>query len=211
MNLLKAHMARARQPILDSLDTPAARGSLKRLAWLIREDWEVNARDWTLPGFRAVAVYRFGAWVVQQPRSLHRSVLYRIYRTMFRYVRNQYGLELPVTARIGRRVLFGHQAGIVIHPNAVIGDECVIRHNVTIGGTTWERGDEAPTLGCRVSVACGVSIVGKVTIGDDATIGPNAVVLTSVPPNSSVFVSAPRMFTFAKSNATRPLQVATAK
>lgn len=201
-------MARARQPMLDMLDTPAAHGSLKRLAWMIREDWEVNSRDWTLPGFRAIAVYRFGVWVAELPRSLRRSVLYRIYRPMFRYVRNRYGIELPVTATIGRRVLLGHQAGIVIHPKAVIGEECVIRHNVTIGGTTWERGThEAPTIGCRVSLGCGVAIVGNVAIGDDATVGPNAVVVTDVPANSSVFVSAPRMFTLSKSNTPNPAHV----
>lgn len=166
----------------------------RRLARLIREDWEINFRDWTLPGFRAVAVHRFGTWVDQLRRTPIRFVLRRVHRTMFRYVRNHYGIELPVTASVGRRVLIGHQSGIVIHSHAIIGDECIIRQNVTIGGTTWERGHETPTLGRGVSVGCGAVILGNITIGDRATIGPNAVVMTDVPADASVFVSASRDF-----------------
>ena len=120
---------------------------------------------------------------------------------MFRYVRNHYGIELPLTASVGRRVLFGHQCGIVIHPYAIIGDECIIRHNVTIGGTTWERGRETPTLGRGVSLGCGAVILGNITIGDRATIGPNTVVMTDVPADASVFVSPPRTFTLVRALA----------
>ncbi|MEP7308695.1 MAG: serine acetyltransferase [Acidobacteriota bacterium] len=183
----------------------AARGFFAKervLLQLLREDWEVNFRDWTLPGFRAVAVHRFGTWVDQLSRTPIRPVLRRVHRFMFRYVRNNYGIELPVTASIGRRVLIGHQSGIVIHPHAVIGDECIIRHNVTIGGTTWERGHETPTLGRGVSVGCGAVIVGDITIGDLATIGPNAVVLTDVPPGSSVFATTPRTFKLVRALTT---------
>jgi serine O-acetyltransferase len=112
---------------------------------------------------------------------------------MFRYARNHYGIELPASAVLGRRVVIAHQNGIVIHPNAVIGDDCVIRHNVTIGAINFDLIDHAPKLGRGVHVGCGAVIMGPISIGDGARIGPNAVVITDVPAGASVFVSAPRM------------------
>ena len=177
----------------------------RRLAQLVREDWVVHARDWTQPGFRAMAVHRFGTWAHQVRHRPIRAVLVRVHRTMFRYVRNHYGIELPVTATVGRRVIIGHQSGIVVHANAVIGDECFLRQNVTIGASTMERGEEAPTLGRGVSVGCGAVIVGGITIGDRAKIGPNTVVMTDVPADASVFVSTPRMLDMLKVPS-KPLQ-----
>ena len=179
----------------------------RRLPQLLREDWRVNFRDWTQPGFRAIAVHRFGTCVGQLRRGPLKMVLRRVHLAMYRYVRNHYGIELPVTAVIGRRVIIGHQSGIVLHANAVIGDECFIRQNVTIGATTFERADEAPTLGRGVSVGAGAVILGGITIGDRAKIGPNAVVMVDVPADTSVFVNAPRMLKLVTTPApTRELE-----
>jgi serine O-acetyltransferase len=170
--------------------------SVRALADLIRQDWQANFRDWTLPGFRALAVYRFGRWAHQLRFRPVRAVLVRVHRTMFRFVRNYYGIELPVTASIGRNIIIGHQGGIVVHRHAVIGDDCFLRQNVTIGGTRVDRGNEAPTLGKGVSVGCGAVIVGGITIGDNANIGPNVVVISDVPPGAALFAGTPRMLTF---------------
>jgi len=164
------------------------------LVRLIREDWKTNHRDWTQPGFRALAVHRFGAWMQQLRWRPLRVVLRRVHTCLFRFVRNHYGVELPVTAVIGRRVVLGHQAGIVIHANAVIGDDCFLRQNVTLGVIN-SRGGQAPKLGRGVSLGCGAVILGGVTIGDRAMIGPNTVVMTDVPADTSVFPSTPRMIT----------------
>jgi serine acetyltransferase len=165
----------------------------------IREEWEIHGRDWTQPGFRALAVYRFGVWLRREMRGgLFRAALSRLHRTMYRYVRNHYGIELPVTTVVGRRVVIGHQSGIVIHPKAVIGDECLIRQNVTIGAASHDRSFEAPKLGRGVQVGCGAAILGPVTIGDGARIGPNAVVTTDVPAGASVFVDVPRIILMKK-------------
>lgn len=164
----------------------------------IREDWNLHSRDWTLPGFRAIAVYRLGHWIYVRREGILRNFAFRFYLVMYRYVRNQYGIELPATASVGRRLRLGHQSGIVIHPHAEIGDDCLIRQNVTIGSATDRRFREAPKLGNRVQVGAGAVIVGKVTIGDDARIGPTAVVLTNVPAGASVFVAQPRIIQLAK-------------
>jgi serine O-acetyltransferase len=153
----------------------------------IREDWVANGRDWTKPGFRAVAVYRFGTWLKTVKFRFLKAILFRLYRMMFRYVRNHYGIELHDTTVVGRRFVIGHQGGIVIHPRAEIGDDCVIRQNVTIGAASYDRFWEGPKLGNRVQVGSGAAILGKITVGDGVRIGPNAVVMTDVPPGATVF------------------------
>lgn len=159
----------------------------------IREDWIAHGRDASLPGFRAIAVHRFGVWAHLPRNRVSGAILRRVHRSLFRYVRNHYGIELPVTTAVGRRVVILHQSGIVVHVNAVIGDDCILRHNVTIGAATFDTIDEAPRLGRGVQIGCGAVLLGGIDIGDGARIGPNALVLTDVPPGASVFVSTPRM------------------
>ena len=110
-----------------------------------------------------------------------RMPLSALYRAAFRGVNAIYGIELPYTARIGRRVVFEHQHGIVVHGAAQIGDDCIVRQGVTLGIRTLEQLAEAPVLGKRVNVGAGAKILGDVHIGDGAHIGANAVVLQDVP------------------------------
>ena len=147
----------------------------------LREDWVAHGRDWTRPGFRAVAVHRFGVWRMRIRPKVLRAPFSVLYRMLFRHVRNHYGIELPFTARLGRRVVIEHQCCIVIHGSCVIGDDCIIRQGCTLGNRDLERPEEAPVLGHRVNVGAGAKILGAVKIGDGAAIGANAVVLTDVP------------------------------
>ena len=151
---------------------------------LIREDWVAHNRDWTRPGFRALAVYRFGVWRMTIRPRLLRAPFGIVYRMLFRRCRNGYGIELPYSATVGRRVVFEHQHGIVVHGHCRIGDDCVLRQGVTLGNKTMDRPYDAPTLGDRVNVGAGAKILGAVTIGDDAQIGANAVVVKDVPAGS---------------------------
>lgn len=171
---------------------------IKSLFAQIQEDWVANHRDWTEPGFRAVAVHRFGFWAWERSEGVLRSSLLLLYRVLWRYIRNHYGIEIPHTTVIGRRFRIAHQSGIVIHPKTEIGDDCIIRQNVTIGAVTWERFSDAPKLGHRVDIGAGAVIIGKVIIGEGARIGPNTVVMTNVPAGATVFVEAPRMIQVQK-------------
>lgn len=77
-----------------------------------------------------------------------------------------------------------HGLGVVIHPNAIIGNHCVIRQHVSIGtnGKTGEGG-LAPKIGDYVTIGAGACILGNITIGNNVAIGANAVVLDDVPDN----------------------------
>jgi serine O-acetyltransferase len=147
----------------------------------IREDWEAHGRDWTKPGFRAVAVHRFGVWRMQIEPKLLRAPLSLLYRSLYRKIRNGYGIDLPYTVKLGRRVVIEHQNGIIIHGYSVIGDDSIIRQGVTLGNRYLDRPFDAPKLGARVNVGAGAKILGNVTIGDDASVGANAVVLSDIP------------------------------
>lgn len=161
---------------------------------LVKEDYLVNGRDWTRPGFRAMFMYRFGVWRMSRPKLI-RMPLSMLYRWMHRLVRNRYGIELHYTATIGRRCRIGHQHGIVIHEHAVIGDDCTIRQGVTIGAASDERVLEAPVIGNNVDIGAGAMILGKVRIGDNAKIGPNAVIMMNVPANATAFAQPARIVT----------------
>lgn len=148
---------------------------------MLVEDWNSHGRDVTRPGFQAIAVHRFGTWRMGIGPRVLRAPLSVLYRYLFRRVRNIYGIELPYTARVGRRVVIEHQSGIVIHGHTEIGDDCVIRQNVTLGNRRLDRPFDAPRLGNRVVVGAGAKVLGAVRIGDGAQIGANAVVCDDIP------------------------------
>lgn len=148
---------------------------------LLREDYVANGRDWYDPGFRAVLVHRLGNWAMSiRPRVL-RALALLVYKPLYRFVRNVYGIELPLATRVGRRVSIDHQSGIVVHGNTVIGDDCRIRHNTTMGIRSMDDLDAAPVLERGVDVGAGAVIIGNVRLGAFSTIGANAVVLCDVP------------------------------
>ena len=151
----------------------------------IKEDWIAHGKDWTKPGFRAVAVQRFGVWRMKIEPKLLRAPFSIIYRALYRKVRNTYGIELPYTVKLGRRVVFEHQSGIVIHGNCSIGDDSIIRQGVTLGNRYLEKPFEAPQIGKRVNIGAGAKIFGNVKIGDNTQIGANAVVLSDVMPGAT--------------------------
>jgi serine O-acetyltransferase len=90
--------------------------------------------------------------------------------------------EIPLTARIGGGLLLPHPNGIVLHPDAEIGPNCLIFQQVTLG--VGSGGPGLPRIGGHVDIGAGAKILGPVTVGDHAVIGANAVVVRNVPENS---------------------------
>jgi len=91
------------------------------------------------------------------------------------------GADIPVNARIGGGLLIPHPNGIVIHPDAVIGPNCLIFQQVTIGVANG-----IPMIGGHVDIGAGAKVLGAITVGDHARIGANAVVLTDVPAGATM-------------------------
>ena len=170
-----------------------------------REDLATAHGDVLAPGFHAVAVHRFGVWADGRSPVV-RPMLILAYKVGYLLVRNVYGIEVPRTVRLGRRVKIAHQSGIVIHPDSTIGDDCVIRQNVSIGAAAGDAGRfhaQAPQLGRGVSVGAGAVIVGGVSIGDGAVLGPNVTVLTNVPAHARVMAAPPRTMQMPPAVASR--------
>lgn len=159
-------------------------GTFRDLRRQIAEDYAAHGRDWTKPGFRAVAVHRFGVWRLGLRSKLVRAPMTLIYRWAFRRCRNVYGIELPYTVKLGRRVVVEHQGGIVVHGQTQIGDDCIIRQGCTFGIRTLDDLTAAPVLEAGVNVGAGAVVLGRVRIGAGAAIGANAVVLCDVPPGA---------------------------
>ena len=93
--------------------------------------------------------------------------------------------HIPSSATIGYDSAFAYGGiGVVIHHNAIIGNDCMIGQNITIGGRTGHGGP--PVIGNNVYIAAGSRVLGGITIGDNVIIGANAVVIKDVPANSVV-------------------------
>lgn len=99
------------------------------------------------------------------------------------------GIEIHPGAAIGRRVVIDHGMGVVIGETAVVGDDVLIYHGVTLGGKEYTTAKRHPTIGNRVLLGAGAKIIGNITIGDDAKIGANAVVTKDVPAGTVVVSS----------------------
>lgn len=96
------------------------------------------------------------------------------------------GIEIHPGAKIGRGFFIDHGMGVVIGETAIVGNGVTIFQEVTLGGTGKERGKRHPTLGDNIVVGAGAKILGNIEIGDNSYVGANAVVVKSVPPNSTV-------------------------
>ncbi len=89
------------------------------------------------------------------------------------------GADIPLNAQIAGGLLLPHPNGLVIHPEAQVGPNCLLFQQVTLGTIADKPG--APRLGGHVDVGAGAKILGPVVIGDHAVIGANAVVLSDIP------------------------------
>lgn len=142
-------------------------------------DWsreQLHPGEWS-PGKRLIACLRDHQKLKLEPRRLRR------FRTIFVVVRHRFwsavsGADIPLNCQIGGGLLLPHPNGVVIHPEAKIGPNCLIFQQVTVG--TTESGG-TPTVGGHVDIGAGAKLLGSIVIGHHARIGANAVVLTDVP------------------------------
>ena len=126
----------------------------------------------------AVHLYRVGRWFYIHHVPILPRFVYAVDFLLF-------NSSVPASAVIGKCTKFGYGGMVVvIHSRAVIGDNCTIGQQVTIGGRSHIL--NVPTLGDRVYVGAGAKVLGDVHIGDGAVVGANAVVIHDVPARSVV-------------------------
>ena len=101
------------------------------------------------------------------------------------FMRIVFSCDIPYKLKMGKNISFPHHAlGVVIHQDAVIGDNCKILHGVTIGGKAGHK--ELPQVGDNVLIGANSIIIGPIKIGNNVTIGAGSVVLKDIPNNSVV-------------------------
>ncbi len=105
-------------------------------------------------------------------------------RILSQITRGLTGIEIHPGATIGRRFFIDHGMGVVIGETAEIGDDVMLYHGVTLGGSELVQRKRHPTIGNKVMIGAGAKVLGPVTIGEGSAIGANAVVTKDAPPNS---------------------------
>ena len=130
------------------------------------------------PGVHAVLYHRMAHWC-------HKHNLKFLARCISQWSRFWTGIEIHPGATIGRRLVIDHGMGIVIGETAEIGDDCLIYHGVTLGGTGKDQGKRHPTIGNNVMISSGAKVLGPFKVGDNARIAANAVVLREVPESAT--------------------------
>ncbi|MDU4961380.1 MAG: serine O-acetyltransferase [Sporomusaceae bacterium] len=107
----------------------------------------------------------------------------RLIQTFSRFLT---GIEIHPGAKIGGGFFIDHGMGIVIGETAEVGENVTLYQGVTLGGTGKEKGKRHPTIGDNVVIASGAKVLGSFTVGENSKIGAGSVVLSSVPPCSTV-------------------------
>ncbi|MDR2406916.1 MAG: serine acetyltransferase [Bacteroidales bacterium] len=110
-------------------------------------------------------------------------LFYLFPKLRLRHFSYKFGFDIPAETTIGKGFYIGHFGGVVISPKVVIGNNCNISQNVTIGFKP-RRG--YPTIKDNVYIGPGAVIIGNVTIGNNVAVGANAVVLDNIPDNAVV-------------------------
>jgi serine O-acetyltransferase len=130
-------------------------------------------------GFHALQSYRVAHWLWRQERK--QVALYLQNR-----ISETFGVDIHPAARIGRGIMIDHATGVVIGETAVVDDDVSMLHEVTLGGTGKETGDRHPKVRQGVLIGAGAKILGNVVIGEGSRVGAGSVVLSDVPPHSTV-------------------------
>jgi serine O-acetyltransferase len=164
---------------------------LEDLKAVERNDPAANNRLETLlchSPLHAIALYRI-AHVLHT--RLRIPLLPRLISTFARFLT---GVEIHPGAKIGRSFFIDHGTGVVIGETSEIGDDCVMFHNVTLGGTGKHRGKRHPTVCDNVFIGTSATLLGPITVGANAKIGANSFIrMHDVPPDCTAAGSPARI------------------
>ncbi len=148
------------------------------------------------PGVKAVRSHRKAHWCYEHNLKF-------LARFISQRSRKKTGIEIHPGAKIGRRLVIDHGMGVVIGETAEVGDDCLIYHGVTLGGTGKDHGKRHPTIGNNVLIGTGAKVLGPFKVGDNSRIAAGSVVLTEIPPNCTA-VGVPAKIVRRSENAEGP-------
>ncbi|MDG2497781.1 MAG: serine O-acetyltransferase [Aquiluna sp.] len=123
-------------------------------------------------------------WIYRLAHKLWTLKLRTLSRMFSNHAKFFTGIEIHPGAVIGKRLVIDHGIGVVIGETAVIGDDVLIYHGVTLGGKTLDAVKRHPTVGDRVIIGAGAKLIGNIKVGNDCAVGANAVVTKDMPPGT---------------------------
>lgn len=134
-----------------------------------------------IPGLKFMTIFR-----LTQHFKGRNKLLFYFFFLWLRRLKIKYGFDISYRTQIGKGFYIGHFGNIVIHGDAIIGENCNISQGMTIGISNYGAKKGVPTIGNNVFIGPNAGIFGNITIGNNVTIGANAVVTNSIPNNKTV-------------------------
>jgi serine O-acetyltransferase len=158
---------------------------IKDIKAIYRNDPAVRNIEFLLyPGLHAIIIHRFThlLWKLKIP------FLPRLLSQISRFLT---GIEIHPGAKIGKGFFIDHGMGVVIGETTEIGENCVLFHNVTLGGTGKHKGKRHPTIGNNVMIGTGAILLGPIKVGNNVKIGANTFILMQDVPDDTTVAGTP--------------------
>lgn len=136
------------------------------------------ARDWVTPflffkGFHALESYRLAHYLWSADRQHLAQYIQSRVSVLF-------GVDIHPAARIGRGVMMDHATGIVIGETAVVENDVLFWHGVTLGGRSFAPGDRHPKVRSGATLGANSTLIGNIEIGRNAKVAAGSVVVADV-------------------------------
>ena len=125
------------------------------------------------PGLHAVFLHRIASFLWQIKLYFFAKIIAYISRMIT-------GIEIHPAAKIGKNLFIDHGLGVVIGETSIIGNNVLIYHGVTLGGTSLKKGKRHPTINDDAIIGAGAKILGPIIVGKQSRVGANAVVTRNV-------------------------------
>jgi len=128
----------------------------------------------------------WAVWIHRVSHLLWRHHMRLLARVLSQVGRFYTGVDIHPGALIGQRLFIDHATGVVIGETAIVGSDVTMYQGVTLGGTGKGHGKRHPTICDNVFIGNNANILGDLTVGENSRVGAGSVVLSDVPPNSTV-------------------------
>lgn len=128
----------------------------------------------------------WAVWIHRLSHKLWRAKLRLPARLLSQFARFLTGVDIHPGATLGRRLFIDHATGVVIGETAIVGNDVTMYQGVTLGGTGKGHGKRHPTICDNVFIGNNANVLGNICVGQNSRVGAGSVVLTDVPPDSTV-------------------------